>query len=289
MEEQNIRPDLTSMRHRLAREAIGDDFILMDNIREVPFLDAPTKVDYCVGTICLEGRVEGSINLRPCVIQKNDFLILLPNQIVQYTYVSDDFRGLNIIMSGRFLESLELSMKESIPVMLRLQEDPIVHLTDGGMKHLMDFYALLRGVVSVPENPYRPEMARLLTQTIFYGMNYFGQRSQPVAPKSKREELFGAFYNLLLEYHKESREVGFYAGKLFLTPKYLSAVVKEATGKSAFEWISNYVILEAKSLLKSTNMTIQQVSEELNFPNQSFFGKYFRHHTGLSPKEYRKA
>jgi AraC-like DNA-binding protein len=81
--------------------------------------------------------------------------------------------------------------------------------------------------------------------------------------------------------------VGFYAKKLCMAPKYLSAVIKEKTGKSAFEWINDYVILEAKSLLKSTNMTIQQISDELNFANQSFFGKYFKRLAGMSPKSYR--
>jgi AraC-like DNA-binding protein len=81
--------------------------------------------------------------------------------------------------------------------------------------------------------------------------------------------------NLVKENFKEQREVGFYANKLCLTPKYLSKVIRDSSGSSAGEWIDNYVALEAKALLKSTNMTIQQISEELNFPSQSFFGKYF--------------
>ena len=95
------------------------------------------------------------------------------------------------------------------------------------------------------------------------------------------------FYNLILQYYKDSREVGFYAKKLCLTPKYLSVIIKEFTGNSALGWINDYVILEAKSLLKSTNMTIQQISDELNFPSQSFFGKYFKRLVGVSPKVYR--
>ena len=72
-----------------------------------------------------------------------------------------------------------------------------------------------------------------------------------------------------------------------MNPKYLSTVIKEISGKSAFEWINNYVILEAKSMLKSTGKTIQQISDELNFANQSFFGKYFKQHVGIPPSEYR--
>jgi AraC-like DNA-binding protein len=80
-----------------------------------------------------------------------------------------------------------------------------------------------------------------------------------------------------------------YADQLYLTPKYFSKVIKDNSGASASEWIDNYVILEAKALLKSTNMTILQISDELNFPSQSFFGKYFKRVVGVSPKEYRES
>ena len=77
--------------------------------------------------------------------------------------------------------------------------------------------------------------------------------------------------------------------KRCILPKHLSNVIKELTGKSASQWIDDYVVLEAKTLLKSTNLTILQISEELHFANQSFFGKYFKQHTGLSPMRYRRS
>jgi AraC family transcriptional activator of pobA len=88
--------------------------------------------------------------------------------------------------------------------------------------------------------------------------------------------------------YKKERGVNFYARKLCITPKHLSWAVKEVSGKTAGTWIDEAVILEAKTLLKSSDMNIQQISEELNFANQSFFGKYFKHYTGMSPKEYKK-
>jgi AraC-like DNA-binding protein len=80
----------------------------------------------------------------------------------------------------------------------------------------------------------------------------------------------------------------FYADRMCFTPKYLSKVIKENSGKSANSWIDDYVILEAKAMLKSTNMTVQQINDELNFPSQSFFGKYFKRIVGVSPKEYKR-
>mgnify|MGYP002942986293 CR=1 FL=1 len=85
----------------------------------------------------------------------------------------------------------------------------------------------------------------------------------------------------------QQRSVGFYAGQLNLTPKYLTTLIKRISGLSVSEWIDNYVILEAKTLLKYSNMSVQEIAYYLNFPNQSFFGKYFKNHTGMTPTAYR--
>ena len=89
------------------------------------------------------------------------------------------------------------------------------------------------------------------------------------------------------ENFKSERQVSYYADRLCVSPKHLSAVAKELSGMTAGEWIERYVVMEAKMLLKSTNLSVQEISNRLNFSNQSFFGKYFKHQTGFSPSEYR--
>jgi AraC-like DNA-binding protein len=237
--------------------------------------------------ICLKGDADGSIDLKPWRCVANDFFIILPEQAVQYVRRSDDFSALIITMSQRFVENLELNIKDVISVFLYLRENPVVHLNDEEMALLLNYYYTIKRAVQQVHNPHRLEMVRLLSQAFFYGINDFDQLRQKNAATNKKDELFNSFYRLVLQHYKTSREVGFYADKLCLAPKYLSAVIKETTGKSAFEWINDYVLLEAKSLLKSTNMTIQQISDELNFPNQSVFGKYFKRLVGMPPKEYR--
>lgn len=106
--------------------------------------------------------------------------------------------------------------------------------------------------------------------------------------KSRQEELFAAFIQTLALHHKQERSVAFYAGKLCVTPKYLSLLVKNVSNRTAGEWIDNYVVLEAKALLSSSTLSIQEISDRLNFANQSFFSKYFKQHVGISPTEYRK-
>ena len=107
-------------------------------------------------------------------------------------------------------------------------------------------------------------------------------------PQSSADILSKEFLALVKDNFKKERQLRFYADRLFITPRYLSRVVKESSGSSAAEWIERYVVLEARALLKSTNMTIQQISDELNFPSQTFFGKYFKRRVGMSPKEYRR-
>ncbi len=104
----------------------------------------------------------------------------------------------------------------------------------------------------------------------------------------RNREVFVRFMDLLDQYHQIERSVAFYADKLFITPKYLSSIVKKVSGENALEWINRYVVLEAKSLLMHSDKSIQEVAYALNFPNPSFFGKYFKHHTGMSPGEYKE-
>jgi AraC-like DNA-binding protein len=106
--------------------------------------------------------------------------------------------------------------------------------------------------------------------------------------KSKQDILVEKFLAIVMENYRKHRMIEFYSEKLFLTPKHLSRVIKERSGKSSCEWIEDHIMLEAMALLKSTDKTIQQISDELNFPSQSFFGKYFKRRAGIAPKEHRK-
>jgi AraC-like DNA-binding protein len=146
---------------------------------------------------------------------------------------------------------------------------------------------MLKKTLQIEDLSVRREMVKYLTLAFYYALTYQSHILSKSEPQSKQGILLNRFMNLVQENFREQREVGFYADRLCLTPKYLLKVIRDNSGSSAGEWIDNYVALEAKALLKSTNMTIQQISEELNFPSQSFFGKYFKRIVGVSPKEYR--
>jgi YesN/AraC family two-component response regulator len=113
--------------------------------------------------------------------------------------------------------------------------------------------------------------------------------SQHGLTKNRQESIVEKFLQDAQDQYKQERRVGYYAQLQFITPKYLSMVVKLVTGKTVSDWINSFVILAAKSQLKNTIKTIQEIAVELNFPNQSFFGKYFKKNTGMSPSDYRSS
>ncbi len=127
-----------------------------------------------------------------------------------------------------------------------------------------------------------------MCEVLFFNtLGIYASRLKTSVHKSRKEDLLIKFIQILEDNFMTERSVTFYADKLFVTPKHLSAVLKEISEKTAGEWIDLRVILEAKLLLRSTGLNIQEISTKLNFANQSFFGKYFKHLTGMSPRDYR--
>lgn len=267
-------------------DAIDNDFILLENPIVTSAFDYPFKLDVAVGIICMKGTMKGVINMTPYTSQSPCLVIILPGQILQYEYFSEDFSGLFIVMSKRFTE--RLNIQEKLPLFLSIHDNPSTILTDIELDAIVKYYHLLQSAVRIKDNPNRMEIVKHLTMALFYRFGYQHHKTSDDDKKSKQDILVGNFIDLIRTHYKEQRGAEFYADKLCLTPKYLSKVIKENSGKSANDWIDDYVVLEAKALLKSTNMTIQQISDELNFPSQSFFGKYFKRHVGVSPKEYKK-
>lgn len=216
-------------------------------------------------------------------------IVIMPDQVLQYEYVSEDFSGLFIIMSNHFTESLNIEQR--FPVFLSLQKDPYIKLTDDEFEIITEYFTILKNFISNKSNPYNLDIARYLIKSFFYAFGYdiHLRRQKEEKGKTKHQILVENFLTLVQRHYKEERSLEFYAKKLYLTAKHLSKVVKENSGTSASDWINNYVILEAKALFKSTDLTVQQVSDRLNFPSQSFFGKYFKRLVGITPSEYRKS
>jgi len=273
---------------KVKTDAIGEDFVLFQNSVISSALNYPFKIDVVVAIICTKGYMKGSVNMKQYEAKSPCLFIVLPNQILQYEELSEDFQGNFIIMSRSFANNLLINLQDRAPLHLSVTDNPWTPLNSEDLKVILYYYKMLQSTVRMTSNPYRVEIVKHLTQALFYGLSYQFHKIPDSENKSKHQELVDAFLNLVQANYKKYREVAFYADKLCFTQKYLSKVIKDSSGTSAAGWINNFVVLEAKALLKSTNMTVQQISDELNFPSQSFFGKYFKRNVGESPKEYRK-
>ncbi|MEN2398670.1 helix-turn-helix domain-containing protein [Flavobacterium sp. MC2016-06] len=250
----------------------------------------PVKLDVTICVICLNGQMKGSSNMRHFETEQSCLLILLAEHTITIDSVSDDFSGLFIIMTRKFADTLDI--EERLPVFLALHKNPCIPLNENELISLKGYFNMVHRVLYEIHNPFAEKIVRHLTKAFFYALSYnIHQISQynNEGKKSRQEEMVGKFLNDVRDNFKVERGIEFYAAKLYVTPKYLSKVVKEHNGLSAKKWIEDYVVWEAKALLKSTDRTIQQISEELNFPSQSFFGKFFKRSAGLSPFEYRKS
>lgn len=268
-------------------DSIENDFILLDKPIISSSWKHPFKIDVITAVICMKGSIHGSINLKKYDAEAPCLFIILPDQILEYESFSDDFSGLFIVMTKQFANSLLMNIQEKVPFFIAVQENPWAPLNKEELETMVDYFYILQKIVRMKDNPHRREIVKHFIQAFFYSSSYQFHKFSDTTAKSKQEFLVNRFISCVQKNYRQERTQTFYADKLCLTSKYLSKVINEYTGSSATEWINNCVILEAKALLKSTNMTIQQISDELNFNSQSFFGKYFKRLVGLSPKQYR--
>lgn len=269
-------------------DSIDEDLFLFTNPLLLLAFEYPVKMDISLTLLCSRGTLKASVNLQEYTIEAPAIFIVVSGKIVQYKSVSDDFSGYFMLMSKKFLTDLLSGPRERLPVFLSVLDYPLVQLTEEDLASVSGFYLMLQKEIRQTQNPYRLETLRHLVQAMFYSTGYKLHKISNSSNKTKHEILMEEFINLVKAHFRKEREAGFYATKLKLTPKYLSKLIRDNSNKSVNDWINDYVVLEAKALLKSTNMTIQQISDELSFPSQSFFGKYFKRLVGVSPKEYRK-
>lgn len=263
--------------------SVGEDLILLDNqLMESPRY--PFKTDMLTATICIKGRAEGSINLQKIITQPNSFNVILPGQIITHDHQTPDFEARYIIMSSKFVDTLGLDNRFS----LFHSHNQVIStiLSDYELEAILTFYEMLKWNIT-HKNDYILETVRHMTLAFFYGFSHTFQHNIASKKKNRSQQLSEDFLILVKQHFKQEHSLEFYANKLCVTPKHLTTTIKSTTDSTAKEWIDKHLLLEAKALLKSTNLNIQQIADTLYFTSQDVFSKYFKHHIGITPKEYR--
>lgn len=294
MENELIELTVPQIKEVVGHKDNYDDFYVFRASSGDHFIEGRTvRMKAFTVILCIDGTENGTVNLKEMSINKGSLLMTFPNNVlkIEAGYPTATVRG--IMLSQDFMRMLQVDVKNSLPLFMRLAYNPLVNLTQEQQEDIERYFDLLENISNNSDLTHRDEIVRGLLMSMFYRISgTYEQRPQVLDEKersvrNRREEYFAKFITLLSENFKRERTVGFYAEQMCVTPKYLSLLIKDFSGKSAAEWIDSYVITEAKTLLRYSTMSIQEVAYELNFSSQSFFGKYFKHLTGMSPSEYK--
>ena len=233
------------------------------------------------------GTMAGTVNLRPFEINAPAAMFVSVEHILHLSETCGDVQ----VETLAFKHSVAEELKTNMPLTLlqQLMVRPLVSLTDEEMSIAQDFFKMAASVIrcDTVANKYAAllPLVRSLS-TLLCGIYQAGPGREPL---SRAEEIAGRFMMLAESSCHEHHDIGWYASELCLSPKYLANVVKTVTGMTAGQCISENLASQAKSLLLTTTLTIQQISDRLGFQNQSHFGTFFRRHTGLNPKAFRQS
>lgn len=297
--ELNIRELRAIFPQSTINDTLSDDLFIseMRYISEMDIMKYPCRFRGYLAFFCIEGHFESEINLKRFSVRENSLFLYTPGNIVRVANISKEEKEMVhfivVAISSDLMSSTRFDFNKLYDESLHLLENPSVVLSEQE-KELCKSYLSLINEVSELKIPNTKESVTSLISSIFYLMGaLWGNRVTEAIKKQdegsiRSKAIFESFLKLVRDYHTKERNLSFYAGKLFLTPKYLSKLIKTVSGKSAHEWIDSFVILEAKNLLKYSDMSIKSIVYELNFPNQTTFYRFFKTKTGMTPSEYRK-
>lgn len=307
MEPQNISIEkvLKLTTEGIDITALGNDFILgeaqgtsaLSNNRILDMLRYPIRFDGYILFFLKKGHFHIDFNLKTYEVHEGSLLLTVPGNIIRVGQPDQDrlaeIELVYVVLSRQFISGLQLDFNKVFQDSVQMLENPCIALNEEQLALAESYFLLAKQVVGSSLSNKKAIIGGLLsslsymTEDIWTGQ--LTQKGEPVPDSSARAALtYDRFMKLVTEYHSRERGMQFYADKLCLTPKYLSKVVKEASGRSGPEWIDDFVILEAKNLLRYSDESIKEIAYKLNFPSASVFNKFFKANTGLGPSDYRR-
>ena len=284
--------ELITMAGGEKRPGIMGECIAANSASEMEIFRVPSRLNALIIGVGTEGETSLTSNLQEFRLKKDSLFIFSPKHILQ-VQSNNRFKAHFIVIAPDFLKRINIDTKRMMPLFLQFGSLPCMELTHAESQSLRSFISMVEQELKGSETDFSSEIIGGLIAATIYKVgdiltHYLTEHPEVDSPIHNRaEEYFRQFTELLGEHYKHERSVGFYARQLCITPKYLTTLIKRISGKSVSEWIDNYVILEAKTLLKYSNMSVQEIAYYLNFPNQSFFGSYFKRNAGMSPSQYK--
>ena len=279
--------------------SIGDDFILarQTNNVDLELLRFPSRIDGFVAAYCRKGHFKCTINLTEYEIHDGMLAVNIPNNIIQLEPAEqdDELVELTILaVSPQYMTTLSSDLGKIFVDAINMLQSPIMKMLPEEVDLSVQYFQLIDNVINT-DSEYRNDSVSYLLTSIFYLIGGMLMKrlvaeaeNDEKTPSTRHKRVFEMFIELVERYHNKERSVSFYADKLCISSKYLSQIIKNVSGYSAPDIINKYVILEAQHLLRHSGLSVKEIADQLNFPNQSFFYKYFKAHTGCTPNAYRQ-
>lgn len=270
---------------------IGDDILLVDDLTKMRFPDEPRRVRCLILALCLQGNAEYGLDTIRYTVKEGDIIILNSSQVIDGHHQSADCKAVGFVISDPFYYEIFSGVHDLSSLFTFSRLHPVFHLSKEDQEKIVNYYHLIKQKVDQKDHRFRRDTVRSLIQALIYdAADAIGYIKAAEQIRNTRAEAIYINFMLMVEQHfRTERRVGWYAQQLSITPKYLSETIKQVSHRTPNDWIDDYVILEIRVLLRNTTKTIKEISEMMNFPNQSFFGKHFKEHVGMSPSEYRKS
>lgn len=238
---------------------------------------------------CRKGWAHISINLKEYKVTANTQGVFMPGTIIKINELSDDFRTDYFDFSTEMF--YEASMRLDIGFFGFLREEPCHALPKEQTKAIKGLMYATATIYADNDNIFRYQIAKNHLHSFFldlYDKTHRKFSRLQIESGNRQEEIFKRFMYLVHEHCISEREVTFYANKLCISTKYLTSICGNLTGESAKKLIDKFTALEIKVLLQSTELSIQEIADQLGFPDQSYLGRFFKRHEGVSPRAYQK-
>ena len=285
-----LNSDLSKAKTWDGSVSLDDDLLLSDQINLAPMPRDPRKMSFILIGLCTKGQIKYRMDTEEQTVEAGDLLVVSERHIIEEYKPSSDMEGLCIMMSVDFFHEIIKTVHDVSSLFVFARMRPILKLQPEEIETFKEYFQFIKQKLSDNHNHFRKDLIRTLMLAMFYDVGNVIYRVKNFNESlMSSEKVFTAFLKTVEENCRKERRVAWYAQQLQITPKYLSQAVKRVSGQAAVEWIENYVTMELRVMLKNSSLSIKEIANEMNFPNQSFLGKYFKEHTGMTPSAYRKS
>jgi len=292
-ESQNIRSHsdgitVEDFKSRYGGSSIGSEMVMVGGFMKVMKPLCPMKMQCLYLSLCLDGECRFTVDTVEHTVRPYDIVIVGDGQTVSGVCESVGYRSIGLAMSYDFFNELVKGVRGLSSLFLFAKSHPVYRLTPDEADSIIEYYTLIRRKADNSGHKFRRETVQLLIATMICDISNVVERILSSGKPNKRgEQIFMNFIKLVELHFRHERRVAWYAEALCLSPKYLSEAVKGISRRTPNEWIDYYVMLELRVLLRNTAYSVKEIALRMNFSSQSFLGKYFKEHTGMSPMEYR--